>query len=318
MQQPNEFNASTSAAHPWPPPDGAGSLTYGVAPNYPCCAVNHAQGLPAFIAGMLLASNGGLVVAALGPFTAVVNVSAPRASPRYASLGYAPGAGLVLVNVSTAYPFGDTVLISVTGAPAGMPLRVRVPSWASAATLAVDGGAPVPVANGSLALVALAGGAETVLTLELRPEVRTVLRGGGALSVHRGALAYALPLQEVWVPVKTWGYGSAVDYHVLNSGATPWNAALVISGPGDGGAFAFVGGGEPPSIPWASNATNVLRVRIRAVTAWAPANGSAGPPPASPVGCGAMGACGAEFEAVLHPFGSTRLRMGVLPWTPPV
>ena len=44
----------------------------------------------------------------------------------------------VFVNVSGDYPFGDDVTITLCGLPAGaltFPLLVRVPGWATAATI---------------------------------------------------------------------------------------------------------------------------------------------------------------------------------------
>ena len=109
-------------------------------------------------------------LARYGPFTAVVK--APRrATHRWAT--YTPGAGLVPINVSTAYPFGNTVLNSVTVASAGMPLRERRHPRLGCV------GAPVPDANGSLALVA--GGADT-----LGPALYTLSWKGGHPQPHSG------------------------------------------------------------------------------------------------------------------------------------
>ena len=45
------------------------------------------------------------------------------------------------------------------------------------------------------------------------------------------------------------------------------------------------------------------------------ADGSAAPPPQSPVDCGATGACGPVIDVKLVPFGTTHLRMTQVPYT---
>ena len=80
------------------------------------------------------------------------------------------------VDVDTDFPFGDDAIITVdaTASSAAVPLRVRVPAWATAATL--DG---APVANGTFASVACAAGAVTTVALSLAPAVRVEARPRG-------------------------------------------------------------------------------------------------------------------------------------------
>jgi len=63
-----------------------------------------------------------------------------------------PGGGQARLRQRTGYPFQGSVRIEVdTGAPVRFRLRLRVPAWAQGATLAVAGGAPVPVTAGAYA-----------------------------------------------------------------------------------------------------------------------------------------------------------------------
>jgi hypothetical protein len=75
------------------------------------------------------------------------------------------GGGAVVV-VDSKYPFGDTATISVT-APKATTGLIRIPGWASAAT--VDG---VKVANGTMHTVVCPAGTTQKFLVELNPEIR--------------------------------------------------------------------------------------------------------------------------------------------------
>ncbi len=98
---------------------------YGLAPNYGCCTANFNQGWPKFTEHVVMArSDGkGIVVAMYAPVK--VNYKFPS------------GAAISL-DMVTDYPFNDTVSITVNGAE-GLPLSLRIPSWAKRATVTVNG-----------------------------------------------------------------------------------------------------------------------------------------------------------------------------------
>ena len=123
---------------------------------------------------------------------------------------------------------------------------MRIPSWATAATLAQDGGAPAPVANGTFALRRVTGA--SVLVLELHPEVRAVPRAdsGGALSIYRGALLYALPLQEQWVPVKDWGTAARWTITCSMAGRCHGTRRCACGGPGTAAPLPSRGAASRP------------------------------------------------------------------------
>jgi len=80
-------------------------------------------------------------------------------------------------------------------------------------------------------------------------------------------------------------------------------------------------GGPPGDVPFAGGGAAPLRIvaSARALPKWTMdprgQNSPAEPPP-SPVDCGdAATPCGGAEDVVLVPFGTTRLRMGLLPWT---
>ena len=307
LQQANAVNALHQDDHIWLA-DGPDATTFGLAPNYPCCTANGPQGWPRLVNRMVHATpdGGAFVLSILGPVTATLN-------------------GMNL-SVVTEYPFGDSLDISVAGALPGTPLFVRVPSWATKATSAVNGGAAQPLgANGTMARILLAGAAGgDAVHIELNPEIYVDSVGvlyNGAVSIHRGALVYGLSLGETVNVTDTHecpapDHPQVLDYEINST--TPWNVALVLD-PTKADltpylAFARAG---------ALNATQpfdhtapplTITAMARVVNAWGLAHGSAAAPPASPA-CAAAGACGDPFKVTFVPFGMQHLRMSVLPWT---
>ena len=263
---------------------------------------------------LLAPDDRGLVLAVLGPVNATV--------------------GNATLSVATDYPFGDVLQIALA-APQPTPLRVRIPSWAASATMAINGGAPFAVGDyaGTLYPVPLtaahwaaaaAWGQPILIAFDTAPSIRIEHYYAEAASVHRGALAYALQLGENVTVTRQYGWG-AKDLEVRQPapGASgvrgpAWSSALVL--PGGAGAAAglnFTRLGPPPDVPFSSTQPScVITGWVRQVEAWGyAADGSALPPPASPVDCSAAGACGELVLGTFVPFGTTHLRMTELPWT---
>ena len=122
--------------------NGNDATTYGLQPHYPCCTVNLPQGWPKLAASAVLREGTqGLVIAHLLPL---------RVAWRGAQL-----------SIDTEYPFGDVATITLAqslkpGADGAhersqsVPLAVRVPGWATKATIAINGAPAKPLANGTL------------------------------------------------------------------------------------------------------------------------------------------------------------------------
>jgi DUF1680 family protein len=117
------------------------------------------------------------------------------------------GDGSVSVNVTTAYPWGDSVNVSIS-TPDAMILALRIPSWTVAATVTttqpgggggggrVRGRTPavtVAAANGTLHSVQLQGGKSSV-RLRLPMALRVEKRYNNASSFYYGPLLYSLDI----------------------------------------------------------------------------------------------------------------------------
>jgi hypothetical protein len=150
LQQANEINAKYGLKqHVWQT-DGADSTGFGVAPNFGCCTANINQGWSKFTSNVFLKSPGdnGVLVAVLAP----------------ASVTTADGS---TVTIATDYPFGDDATITAVAASADVPVYIRIPGFANAATVSVNGGAPSPVKNGTLHSVTATKGKTTTIALDL-------------------------------------------------------------------------------------------------------------------------------------------------------
>ena len=291
--------------------DGNDAYVYGLVSNYACCTATFTTGWNKAASHALHeVPGGGVAVSLLAPVKGT-----------FASTG-------TTVSVDTEYPFGDDVAITVTGpAIAGMPLYVRIPSWATNASIIVNGGAPVPVgsANGTLYKLTLADngvGAASVV-LQTNPAIR--LSGpwyNGAVAVHRGALLYTLQLQEVSVVTRTYSNVSQ-DFNVTLPVApsTPWNLALVTdpSQADQSAFFSFERTGPVPYPPFSSQDTPfTITAKARQVPSWGVVQGQPDAPPASPVNCATVkGGCGNEITVTLVPFGATHIRLTELPYVTP-
>lgn len=126
------------------------------------------------------------------------------------------------LSVDTDYPFGDSATIRVQNVTLPFTLSLRIPGWATEATLSIYGSInssnarrnktqPQPSArppvvisctNGTYQDVEISAGS-TILSLDFRPQIRLSYGWGpagiNAVAVMRGPLLYALPLEEHYV-----------------------------------------------------------------------------------------------------------------------
>lgn len=312
LQQMNEPVSVIQNNHVWIS-DGPAAIIYSLEGNYACCTSNFPQGWPKFVARMVHTvpvTQDAFVVSLLGPVTATL--------PNGAHL-----------SVAGDYPFEDVLTFTVTSAPgvtSPTPLHVRIPSWSTSGTLSVNGGSPISVSDyaGTVYRVPLpptiTGAATYTVVFNTNPAIRVDYWFNGTVAVHRGALVYALQLGEVFSTLQHYAFNSS-DYAIVQPSNTtiPWNAALVLDPTSPESYLTFERAGPTPSVPYSSQEHSVLiKGKAVAVNTWGYAqDGSAAPPPASPVDCSAPGACGQPIDVVLVPYGTTHLRMTEMPYTLP-
>ncbi|KAF9029687.1 hypothetical protein BDZ89DRAFT_1065159 [Hymenopellis radicata] len=188
LQQQNQVAAKNMTPNPFPE-DGPESNIFGLEPNYPCCTVNFPQGWPKFITNAFVTTpdRASLVHVYLGPF----NVSTILAGDNH-----------VIVNVETQYPFGD-VLVTTVSATKPFVYYVRIPSWVSGGTFALDAEQPEALKplEGLLGIYITPG--KRRITLALSSPISIESRPNNSVAIHRGPLNYAFDIERTETVIKT-------------------------------------------------------------------------------------------------------------------
>ena len=214
-QQVNQVECSVREDRDWTT-NGPESNVFGVEPNYGCCTANLSQGWPKFAAHLWMRpAGGGLAAVAYAPSSVQTEV---HGVPVHARL-------------DTAYPFGDTLCLSVRAAqPVRFPLLLRIPSWANGASVRVQGETIEPPKPGSFLRLERVWEGTTELAMTLPASARLRRRDRGAVAIERGPLVFALRIGEDWrrihedAPYRELPHA---DWEVYPT--TPWNYALDIA-----------------------------------------------------------------------------------------
>ena len=181
MEQPNQPYAKNLSTSPFYNTNSWGT-TFGLEPNYPCCTVNHMQGLPKFLSNSYVqVGDNGLAHALLSPGSAQVALSG----------------GQVKVECDTAYPFMDTLKYTVDSESA-MDFYVRVPGWAGPdACIEVDSkkSSLSPDPETGMHKMSLSKG-KTMITYTLPSAIHTESRENETIAVYKGPVSYALEISN--------------------------------------------------------------------------------------------------------------------------
>ena len=131
-----------------------------------------------------------------------------------------------------------------------------------------------------------------------------------AVAVVRGALVYGAWIGQVITTKREYAYDSK-DLAITST--TPWNLALVVDRTNPSSSLTFTLNRPPTSVPYNSTAVPVtIMGTARVVNGWGTFKNAPQAPPNSPA-CTSSGTCGDEIPVVFVPFGSTHVRMAVLP-----
>lgn len=180
--------------------------------------------------------------------------------------------------MDTNYPFEDQVRVTLQSTTA-TTLHVRIPCWAHNAVVTVNGVAG-SAAECTMHKVACAAGT-TKVVVDLSPEIRLESWDGVSVSVHRGPLLFAVPIQGRYNVTHQYAFQSQ-DIDVTPVGN--WSYALDIDPAAPAADLKFVKVGyQPGAAPF--NHTNwsvYIEAPVRLLHNWPLEKNSAGMPPASP------------------------------------
>ena len=266
--------------------NGSEAHLFGLEPNYGCCTANFNQGWPKLALSAFLRCPEGIASAVLIPAAVTTAVDGVRVS----------------VELRTLYPFRDRLTYVVTAeAPVDFSLLLRIPSGAASAT--VDG---QPAQPGEFyACRRRWDGVETVEVL-LRQEPALVPRPHDLVGVRRGALLYAVAIDEKWERVEYERDGVERRFPYCDYRITPqskWSYAYVSD--------RFAAQEHDDFDRPFSTLHPPISLTARAVEIdWGFANGVCLPQPRSRT------PLGAPRDIRLIPYGCTGLRMTELPYLP--
>jgi hypothetical protein len=288
-QQPNQI-ACTRRPRDWST-NGVDANLYGLTPEFGCCTANMHQGWPKLVSSLWMGTeDGGLAAVAYGPSEADAIVGEN-----------------VTVHVAedTEYPFRETVKMTVNPAtPVRFPLKLRIPAWASEASVAVNGTPVQDVHSGAYLVISREWKKGDRVEAKFPMQPRISRWENNSIAVERGPLVFSLKMGEHWTKLNEDAL--APDWEVRPT--SPWNYGLVLDAAHPATSIKVV---EAPigQYPFSENAAPIqLIVRARLVSEWQEVNGSAGPLPQSPVK-----SFSPEETVTLVPYGAAKLRITAFP-----
>ncbi|KAH8161630.1 hypothetical protein CIB48_g6633 [Xylaria polymorpha] len=305
VQQENQPWSRNLTVHPdmW---DNVGSYgnVFGLEPDYPCCAVNHPQGYPKFLANSFVGTeDGGLAHVFLSPGSVSTNLGDDNE---------------VTISVDTNYPLGMDLSYSLS-ADDDFTFYVRIPGWANSSSSVrgpSPGAAALYLANTGLHKFHVPKG-ESTITVNLQTEPRIVERANNTAAVYYGPLLYSLALDFNETTREPVAYNMGIIDPASTTARTRdhvvettdlWNVAIdpsqikVVASAGRSGDDAPL-----PDPIWAFGAPP-LELRVAAVEIdWPVAFDTPTDPPLDPQ------AKGKPFAARFVPFASAKVHMAHLP-----
>jgi hypothetical protein len=283
-QQPNQVLCSV---HPrsWTT-NGPDSNLFGLEPNFGCCTANFHQGWPKYVASMWMATDDdGLAAVAFGPGEVNALVR---------------GGTRVRIEEETDYPFrGKIRMLVMPESAVEFPLIVRIPAWAAGARVLVNGQTQ-QVRPGTFHRIDRKWSRNDTVELQFPMELRSSRWFNNSAAIERGPLVFSLRVGEDWRKLRD--KSPAADWEVHPS--TPWNYALDLN-------LKAMRVEERPlaDYPFSPDGAPVtIRARGRRLAGWRMENGSAAPPPASPVSSPER-----PEEITLIPYGAAKLRITAFP-----
>jgi len=157
--------------------------TFGIAPNYGCCAANMHAGFPLFAGYLALVSETGLTFPVYGACTVRTAWN---------------GAPLEIIE-SGDYPFAEKIRFDVTKAKGEVELHFR--TIANTDFSVIHNGSPVPAASGKECMVSITASMGDVIEILCPYRINIVTNPDGSKSIRYGNLLMAmeLPASEIYI-----------------------------------------------------------------------------------------------------------------------
>jgi hypothetical protein len=268
------------------------SQTYSIEPDYPCCAVNHPQGYPKYVANQWVGvGDNGIAHALLGP----------------GSVNTTTGSGTTVSILSdTFYPFSYNFSYSMQSS-GDFDFYIRVPGWAdqSSTLVSINSGlvtAVQPDSTSGLHHIPLKSGSNTV-QYSISTDIRVESREGNTVAIYHGNILYALPVSANMVKT-TINLDDAPNPPPQAVQYTyTWYAAIDPSTL----SFNMTAVGSLPNPIWDAWQPPMEITAMVCPIDWPTEQNWADDPPESP------SCTGDSYQVSLVPYASSRLHMAQLP-----
>lgn len=269
---------------------------FGLAPNYPCCTVNHPQGYPKYVSNSYVRyGDNGIAHALLGP-TSVNTTTNSGVS--------------VSVSVDTLYPFVYELTYTVEASD-DFDFYVRVPTWATGSSFfSINSGSHEDVmADSSTAMhhLPLRKGRTTIF-YSLTGDIRVTHRANDTVAIYHGPILYTIAPGENYTSYSA-GYAGApseaLEYDIYPT--TEWALAI------DPSTLEYNAPGLDASLPnpiWALNAPPGSISATVCEIKWSLTEGGYAPNP--PLRAD-RNCTGDPFQVNLVPYGSAKLHIAEIP-----
>lgn len=241
-----------------------------------CCVPNAGRILPVLVDRSVITIEGGLRVQFYGPMITTVRLGDHRVELRQ----------------RTGYPFSDTIVLELAGAPADFVLELRVPGWCAEPGLELDGALSASSADGRVLRVSGRWPDRATLTLTLPRTVREVRSIDGRTALAAGPLIFAVPIEHRAEVTRTYARGGLADRDLVPADPRSLHPPYLLR---QGIEAATMITTEPGPDPWADPG---LAIEVEAVD----------PNPRAE----ALGGAGSR-RVRLVPIGCTMLRYTCLP-----
>jgi len=287
-QQPNQIRCSL-AERPWTT-NGPESNLFGLDPNFGCCTANMHQGWPKLTSHLWMATpDQGLAAVVYAPCELNTRIRGVR----------------LRIEEKTEYPFDENILLEIQPDIAvEFPLFLRVPGWAGAASMRVNGKKVESVRAGSFAVInrRWKPGDGVELHFPMKP---ALTRGyHNSVVLERGPVVYSLDISTEWRKLKSRGMTSDWEAHP----GSAWNYALDTKQSAVERSSKLQGSGQDTGVFSVQGAPIRLEVKGRKLPKWREENGCAGELPQSPTR-----SAEALETLTLVPYGAAKLRITAFP-----
>ncbi|MBQ3927071.1 MAG: glycoside hydrolase family 127 protein, partial [Clostridia bacterium] len=187
---------------------------FGLEPNYGCCTANFNQAFPKFAMSAYGKNGHTILSAALIPSELKTRIGNAR----------------VKITLKTDYPFKGLLDYWIeTDRPVSFTFAIRIPSWAGQTSVETPDGEREARA-GKIFKMASRFEGETRIRVRMSLPIRVLRSSRNLYHVERGALTFALPIEEQWIKHEYTRDGVDRIYPYCDYSVFPtsdWNVAFL-------------------------------------------------------------------------------------------